>query len=626
MSSDSLNAFPSPALPRQDSFRGWIHGLLDPLRALFYLRYCMRRNAWRREKILGRVITAIYWLSATIGVICVFAMGILLGWVVHSKQQPDVALFFWTGVVVMFLIAWGVQLSTDLFRNDVLTLDRIMHLPISPSHAFALNYFTSLVNFPVVYLAGFVSGASLGASFAIGPLALLLGISLLAYLFMVTAVTSQFQGALAAWMATPRRRQLVTITLSIFFVFFFPAISLLPQWIERFDTKPVASDSPPSSVQPASDVVAPDGIANHGAVPEAEVPGASTPDPWPNRLRWIQIFAPPMWLAACGSALSDSSYRAGWITLCMIGLGSVSMRRSYQTTLRYYQDGFDVGVGARREKEVGDAASLTASPRWIERSLPGTDPMVSSIVMQTWISMWRAPEFKLMLLAPLVQPLVLAFLVKYWELGQGDIARTLVLLGFGGLQLYTASGMLGNQFGLDRGGFRTWVLSPLPRATILHGRNIAFGLPVWILAVALTLAVGLWWGLALDKVVFVVLALTAFVPAYLLISDLMSILSPFGIPPGSLQPKEFSWKQVVLSLAISTLHPALLCIAALPFAVELLVEWLVPDTKTWPIAAVLAVPWLGLSFVLYRLLLPWVARCFEHLELKILQTVTAPID
>jgi ABC-2 type transport system permease protein len=622
MSTHSLSPPPSPALPRDVASRGWIRGLFGPLGSLFYLRYCMRRNAWRREKTLGRVITAMFWLGATIGVIGAFAIGILFSYFVHSQPQVDRALFFWNAAIVMFLMAWGIQISTDLFRNDVLTLDRIMHLPISPSYAFALNYLSSLVNFPVIYLAAFVSGSLVGASIVVGPIALLLGISLVAYLFMVTAVTSQFQGALAAWMSTPRRRQTVMIVLSVFFMFFFPAMSLLPQWLDRYEAPPfAASPSPTAPSEVPGSVEGPGPSASSSAT----VAPAAT-DPWPNRMRWIQVCVPPFWFAACARVLSESSYHVWWITPCMLCVGLVSSRRSYRTTLRYYQDGFDAAVGLHKQTKAGEPVASPERIRWIERSLPGVSPLVSSIVMQTWISMWRAPEFKLMLLAPLVQPLVLAFLVQYWKIGQGEISQTLILLGFGGLQLYTASGMLGNQFGLDRSGFRTWVLSPIPRETILHGRNIAFGVPVWSLAVLLTLAVGLWWGLAIDKLVFVALALTTFVPAYLLISDLMSILSPFGIPPGTLQPKEFSWKQVVLSLAISTLHPTLLCLAALPFGVESLVEFLFPHTASWPIAALVAVPWLGMAFLLYRVLLPSVGRCLENFELKILQTVTAPID
>ncbi|MFN6128514.1 MAG: hypothetical protein ACK5AC_20915 [Planctomycetota bacterium] len=622
MSTQTLSAPPSPALPRDAASRGWIRGLFGPLGSLFYLRYCMRRNAWRREKILGRVITAMFWLGATIGVLGVFAIGILLGYLVHAQTQAGHALTFWNAVVTLFLVAWLIQISTDLFRNDVLTLDRIMHLPISPSHAFTLNYLSSLVNFPVVYLASFVTGSLVGASIVVGPVALLLVISLFAYLFMITAVTSQFQGALSAWMATPRRRQTVMIVLSLFFVFFFPAVSFLPRLLDQYEESYRASNPSPAapSEAPGSGEAPGPGASNSATIPPAPF------DPWPNRIRWLQVCFPPFWLAACARVLSESSYHVWWITPCMLCLGLVSSRRSYRTTLRYYQDGFDAAVGRYKQTKVGGLVANPERMRWIERSLPGVSPLVSPIVMQTWISMWRAPEFKLMLLAPLVQPLVLAFLVQYWKLGEGEINRTLVLFGFGGLQLYTASGMLGNQFGLDRAGFRTWVLSPIPRETILHGRNIAFGMPVWSLAVLVTLAVGLWWGLAIDKLVFVALALTTFVPAYLLVSDLMSILSPFGIPPGTLQPKEFSWKQVVLSLAISTLHPTLLCLAALPLGVECLVEFLFPHTASWPIAALVSVPWLGMAFLLYRWLLPSVGRCLENFELKILQTVTAPID
>ncbi|MBU6239350.1 MAG: hypothetical protein KGQ51_16125 [Planctomycetes bacterium] len=622
----------SPALPRADGSRSWIRELADPLQTLFYLRYCMRRNAWRKEKFLGRIITVLFWLAVTIGVVFVTALGLLLGYFVHFKGESDGPLYFWNIVVAVFLVAWLIQLSTDLFRNDVLTLDRIMHLPISPRYAFVLNYLSSLINFPLIYLAGFTSGTILGTSLVFGPVALLLGISLVAYMFMVTALTSQFQGALSAWMATPRRRQTIMIVLSLFFMLFFPAVSLV---LHQMDDAPSAPPPPavPSTDQPetpdatvSDETPSLDNEAAKSQVSGSQVSGGTKLDLLSSYLRWIQVCVPPLWLAACGSSLSESSWNAWWITPCMICLGWLSMQRGYQTTLRYYQDGFGTVVRSRKNTVGGNATSVASRLPWIERSIPGADAITSSIVMQTWLSMWRSPEFKFMLLVPLFQPIVLGFLVQYWKLGESEITRTLILLGFAGLQLFTASGQLGNQFGLDRGGFRTWVLSPIPRRAILHGRNIAFGLPVWILAVMLTLALGVWWGLAWDKLVFVALALTSFVPMYLLVSDLMSILSPFGIPPGTIQPKEFSWKQIVVSLAISTLHPTLLCLAALPFAVELLLERLFPGTADWPIAAALAVPWLGLSIVLYRLLLPWVARCFEHFELYILRIVTAPID
>ncbi len=640
MSSDLLNASPSPALSRSGHSRTWLREMFDPLQTLFYLRYCMRRNAWRREKFLGRIVTVLFWLAATFGVVFMFALGILLGYLVHSRNVPDGPLYFWNILVVLFLMAWLIQLSTDLFRNDVLTLDRIMHLPISPRYAFVLNYLSSLINFPVIYLASFASGAILGSAVVYGPVAILLVISLVAYLFMVTALTSQFQGALSAWMSTPHRRQTVMVVVSLFVMLFFPAVSLV---LTRFDDRP-SVPAPPAAPSTSESENADSNKSSENAVEVGSQPdssGASLPDastaagegaesakadPFSGYMRWMQVWVPPLWFAACANAPSESSWHVWWITPCMIGLGLISMQRSYLTTLRYYNDGFDARVSSRRKAKSDGTVSASDRVPWIERSIPGTDPLTSSIVMQTWVSMWRSPEFRLMLLVPLIQPIVLGLLVQYWKLGEAEITRTLVLLGFAGLQLFTASGQLGNQFGLDRGGFRTWVLSPIPRRAILHGRNIAFGLPVWILAVVMTAGIGVWWGLAWDKLVFVVLALTTFLPMYLLVADLMSILSPFGIPPGTLQPKEFSWKQIVTSLALSTLHPTLLCLAALPFALELLVERFMPSTAAWPIAAALAVPWLGLSIVLYRLLLPWVARCFEYFELYILKIVTAPID
>jgi hypothetical protein len=621
---DPTFSSPSPPLPLKAGLGAWFRGLIDPLLALVYLRFHMRRNAWQRESILGQVVTTVFFAAAAIGVLGAFAMGVATGYTLYTKLQWEWRLLFWNGLVITFLLVWFIHVSTEVFRNDVLTLDRVMHLPISPSHAFVLNYLSSLINFPIVYFASFTTGVLVGASVAQGPSILLLWLALVAYMLMVTALTSHFQGALAAWMATPRRRQTVMVAFSLFFVFVFPAMAIgIPRLIRMAERPTPTVPADDEAEQAKQDDTEQPTQHTQARKPGIDVEMAAR---WASALQWFQLVAPPMWLAACMASGPEASIpHAWWLGPCMLAVGLLSMRRNYHTTLRFYQHGFDSG---RTDVQVSPQRTSIASDRsrWIERSIPGASPTVSAVAMQTWLSMWRAPELKLMLLAPILQPLLGLFLIRLWNRNEGDVVKTMITLALAGFGLYTSSGILGNQFGLDRGGFRTWVLSPIPRWVILHGRNLAYGLPAWLAAAILALAVGVWWGLAIDKLIFVVLVLVAYVPYYLLISDLMSILSPFGLPPGALQPKEFSWKHIAINLMLSMLHPALLCWSALPLAVEVALKPFIPEAADWPIAAVLIVPWCFVSFALYRILLPWVGRCMEALELDILKTVTAPID
>jgi hypothetical protein len=103
----------------------------------------------------------------------------------------------------------------------------------------------------------------------------------------------------------------------------------------------------------------------------------------------------------------------------------------------------------------------------------------------------------------------------------------------------------------------------------------------------------------------------------------MSILSPFGLPQGTITPKHFSWKNVLISLLLSTVIPALLAWSLCPLGIEMLVKWLWPAVSAWPIGLLLAPFWAVGSWFAYRALLPSVGKLFESWELTVLKTVVA---
>jgi hypothetical protein len=428
---------------------------------------------------------------------------------------------------------------------------------------------------------------------------------------------------LAAWISNPRRRTTAMVLFSLFFIVVFPLLFLgIPRLIGYLEQPRTAARVVPKEPSPTPP-------AEPALTVEPAPPNRSKLNELSGAIAWSQVVFPPLWMAGCATSMAQGRWHVGWLTPLMVGLAVLSLHRNYRMTVRFYQDGFNtyVAEAGSESRLSSDRSRVTKAPtNWMESSLPWVSSTVSAIVMQTWLSMWRAPELKLMLLAPLLQPLMGLFLIRLWNGTEGEAFRTLVALGLAGFGLYTTSGILGNQFGLDRAGFRAWVLSPIPRWEILHGRNLALGIPAWCTAALMGLTVGIWWELPIDKLIFLLLTLASFVPFFLLVSDLMSILSPFGLPPGAIQPKEFSWKHIVINLLLSMLYPALLGWTALPFACEVGADLLFPGLRPWPIAMLMAVPWLVLSIGLYRSLLPWVGTCMAYWELEILKTVTSTLD
>ena len=92
-------------------------------------------------------------------------------------------------LVVLFLLGWMVGLITELQRSDLLSLEKLLHLPLSLSGIFTLNYLSSLFTLSVVLLVPLLIGLSIAMVIVKGPLMLLLFPLGLGFVFMVTAVS-----------------------------------------------------------------------------------------------------------------------------------------------------------------------------------------------------------------------------------------------------------------------------------------------------------------------------------------------------------------------------------------------------------------------------------------------------
>jgi len=681
-------------------WRNWIKSCFSHVSALIYLKKRLAYRRWQREPVLGRILLAIFYAIFSMGAFFAIFVAAVAGYFLYEKvAEPSVLTILWNGVVGIFMVAWFVSISTDIQRNEAISLDRLLHLPISPSQAFTMNYLSSWINFPMLYFASTCIGLLIGGSMAVGPKLLLGIVPLIAYLTMVTALTSQLQIVIASWMANPRLRRWIVFLIPLLIGGFFAIVPLtFNRWLYITRTSEAVSPSPPTAVvappletppstdlpemnppeEPSSQVSSetseplPDTStlaeepqqvktesdgSDPGALVEPIEPSAGSSPETPEvvvprkrkvspfdkvvldgihaRLRGIDRWVPPMWFAACMESVTHWVPDALWLVPAMLLISAWSIRKNYDLTVRFYQNGFDQAVSSDRATaaasrdqasiETGKrgSARIDGKVRWMERSFWGLSETTSAIVAQSWLAAWRAPEMKLQLLIPLVQPAFFLFIMSYWKSLGNEFMQSLTMIGVAAFGLYTSSSFLGNMFGPDRAGFRTWVLSPIPRVEIFQGRNLAFGIPALILAILLCLAIGIVWRVPIDKVLFASIAVASFLPLYLLITNCMSILSPFGLPQGSITPKHFSWKNILISLLLSTVIPVILGWSLLPLGIEYIVESFWPSMGRWPIALLLSPLWLAGSLLLYQWLLPSVGKLFASWELTVLKTVVS---
>jgi hypothetical protein len=178
-----------------------------------------------------------------------------------------------------------------------------------------------------------------------------------------------------------------------------------------------------------------------------------------------------------------------------------------------------------------------------------------------------------------------------------------------------------NQFGYDRDGFRGLVLLPTPRSRILLGKNLAL-LPVFIIITLVPLAaVGVM--AKLPSLAFLA-SVVQFGGAFLVVSmagNLCSILLPYRIAAGSLNPTKSNWRSVLGMFAIMLLFPMVISPVFVPPALGWAAEkWL--RIPSGPINLIGSLAMLGILVALYSVLLSPLGRLLQRREAEVLRAVT----
>jgi ABC-2 type transport system permease protein len=606
--------------------------------AVVWLRWRLSVNRMRRGGTVNAVIQTLLTVVALVGALTasvVLSVALfLVGMFALRDQSPAIIMFVWDGLVAFFLFAWIIGVFAELQRSDPLSLDKFLHLPVSPTGVFLMNYLSSLVSLILIVFVPAMFALSLGLAFAKGPMMLLLLPLSAALVLMVTAATYQFQGWLAALMVNKRRRRTVLVFLTMGIIL----IAQLPNLINMV----VFTQVPRGNTSMARM------IAEQSELRDALSQGKITAGEFQQRIdesvreqktrsdeadrqtlqhleetaRVVNLCLPPGWLpfgaltAAEGNALPALLAFVG-----MAGLGVVSLLRSHQTTVRLYTGGFNSGKRRSVAVALPVKQGKPATVGMLEWRLPWLSEQASAVALGGLRSLIRAPEAKMMLISPIILVLVFGGIAMAHSFEPPALVRPLMAFGGMSMILLTMVQLVGNQFGFDRGGFRVYVLSAAPRREVLLGKNAATAPLALGLGALLLVLVQAVYPMRFDYFLAAIpQALTMYL-LFCLLANCLSIYAPTVIRSGSFKPTNPKGLALLLQFVFLFLFPWTLLPALAPLGVELGLEQLGWVTG-WPICLALSVLECAAVCLVYQRVLTWEGQVLQAREQKILALVT----
>ncbi len=318
-----------------------------------WLRWRLFLNQLRRGGTTNAIIQMILAIGVLILAVVMSVSFFLIGLFVLPDNKPEVLpavlLYVWDGLILAFVFFWTTGLMVELQRSEVLSLDKFLHLPVSLKSAFLINYISSLFSVTLILFVPSMIALSVGLMLAIGLRMVVLLPLLAAFILMVTALTYQFQGWLAALMVNKRRRRTVIVFVTAAFILICQLpnlVSILHPWKRQQENELVldqrkdeadleqaygANKMDPNEYQRQRLEIQRRYLARAEELEQQKL------QRFTGTARLINMIVPLGWLplgamdAANGDVLS-----AVLGTLGLTAIGAASLWRSYKTTLRLY--------------------------------------------------------------------------------------------------------------------------------------------------------------------------------------------------------------------------------------------------------------------------------------------------
>ncbi|MBC8870684.1 MAG: hypothetical protein H8E44_14775 [Planctomycetes bacterium] len=613
------------------------------MKTILWLRWRVRLNQLNRAGTVNTVLTIGLYVIGLVASVSMFFLALLVGIFALPKALPEHILIMWDIIVVGFLFFWMIGLVTELQRSDVLSFEKLLHLPISLSGAFVFNYVSSLLSFSLILFLPAMVGLSIALVVVKGPSMLVVFPLVAGFILMVTGVTYQLRGWLATLMVNKRRRRTIIAFITAGFIVLCQAPNLINMMFGRFqhDRSDIqmqeraaeelrlraaldAGEIDLKQYQEQLDVWDKASKAKQGKSERRTVDRAK------QLATTASIVLPPGWLAYGAMAAARHHIWPGLLgVLGTVLIGAGSLWRSYRTTLRFYRGEFQTGKRRRRTEASKKAAAKiktsgkkAGTANWLEKDLPWFSEHSTVVALANFRSLIRAPEGKMILLSPIILFAVFgSMLFTGRGLSPPEEFRPLLGLGAITMGMFSLIQLYQNQFGFDRDGFRVYVLCPASRRDILLGKNLSlapFALSIGTLAV---LALQFIHPMRVTHLVATLIQLGSACLIVCMLGNLMSIVAPSAVAAGSLKSARPKTLTALLQVLFALLLPIALIPTLVPLGIELLLHFL-GWARGFPAYMVLSAALLGIVAFVYLRVIAWQGRLLQRRQQKILDTVT----
>ena len=297
------------------------------------------------------------------------------------------------------------------------------------------------------------------------------------------------------------------------------------------------------------------------------------------------------------------------------------------TTLRLYRGEFASGRPKEMRRETRPAAEIgrPASATFLEKRLPGSRKKLQPSRVASLRSLMRAPEARILFLSPVFMLLIFGSMFLRGGATPPELLRPLIATGGIAMILLILSQLAGNQFGFDRNGFRTYVLSPAARRDVLIGKNLALAPIALGLTSIAVIVVQVGYPMRIDHFIATLIQPVPMYFVFCVVENLLSMLAPMPVAPGSLKPSKPKGIQVLIHLGFFFLFPIALSPTLIPLGLEFLLSW--SGWSTWfPVYLAVVLAECFAVAALYPVVLDWQGGMLQRRERQILEVVTSKIE
>jgi ABC-2 type transport system permease protein len=610
---------------------------IQQLLAIIRLRWRMSFNQWRKAGKVTVILNCVFLGLAAVVAVVGFFISVFAGNAILGQLEPIYLMFIFDGIVAVFLFVWMISLLAELQRSELLSLGNLLHLPVSLSGAFVLNYFSSWASLTMLFFLPVLLGLCIALPLTHGSKMLVVLPLVAGFLVMVTSVTYQFRGWLARLMKNKRRRGTVIAIMTIGVI----TLSQLPQLFNILHSRNRSKSKHPAWAKLVErEDVELRARADDEGLSEVEFENLQIQartdrskrrnEESEDNFRDLLPFAvlsnaafPPGWLpSGVRSAANGNVLPAVFCSVGMFLIGGCSLSMSYRSTLLSYT-GADNHRPIPAVAEVGQSPTAEFKGSIIERTIPFTSSQTSVIALSSLRSLIRAPESKMAMILPFV------FLGTFGAIAfsKGSIripeaVRPLIALAAYAMVMFGLAQFVINMFGLDRNGFKSYVMMPVERRRVLLGKNLSL-LPLLVsMALLMLVAMQIVVPMSFAHFVASIVQGIAIFPGYLMLGNYVSTICPVAMSFGSMKPTQPKIGTIILQALFVFLTPLLVLPAGIAFAIEFgLHRWL--GIQWLPIYLLLSIAEAGLMLWVYSLMLKAQGEFLQKREQKILAVVVS---